>query len=159
MCASRDSACKMQGILPAANTRLARDRSNTGEHIPECEPQVPRGGRAGCERNSCQACFFATCQESSSHAQRLTAFVAAAWPTLNRWLQQGEKQGQGTGTAPPRCRHVSSVVYICRFFLLLFVISTSDSPGKCSGLIKKSSSASCRATRDAAIIRQRVILS
>lgn len=39
--------------------------------------------------------------------------------------------------------------FICRLFLLLSVSSASDSPGKWSRLIKKSSSASCRATRDA----------
>lgn len=64
-----------------------------------------------------------------------------------------KSKGKVSVPAPPRRRHVPSVVFICRFFLLCIVISASDSPGKCSRLIKKSSSASCRATRDAAIIR------
>lgn len=55
------------------------------------------------ERGYMPACFSVTYrewQDSSSHTKGLMAFVAAAWPTLNRWLQQGEKQRQGLG-APP----------------------------------------------------------
>lgn len=106
-CTPRHFSCKIQGILAAANTG---DSSSTGEHIRECEPQVPRGGwRTVCERDTCRACFSVTYrewQDSSSHTKGLMAFVAAAWPTLNRWLQQGEKQRQGLGAppseAPPR---------------------------------------------------------
>ena len=154
MCILRHFTCTIQRYSPATDIE---DSSNTGEQIRECEPRV---GRAGCGSRTCRACFsyHVPCVAVSLKTlPGVTAFMAAAWPTLNRCCSRPKARTMSRG---PLLRGVATFLpyFICRGSLFFLVCSTSDSPGKCSRLIKQSSSASCRATRHAPISRQREML-